>query len=299
MQQAQTASPRSSGAKHDWVSPGDRYRQPKADALDGMEALLAYLICGDELETTDQSGTVAVMGEIEAEQIDSGKRLQFVPMTPKRCYTFDAVDRGRVFTHNPDLLLSTVQDLLGSSAETAFFFEGGVRWTGYRRLHKAPRGVWVAQRGASLYEVHFREIFSDGRSRYFRRVAAVSKSGQPVAAVIIGSAGADAVKDGRCAVMAASLIEDAHRPMALTATVTDAASVIFPVEMGEHRELFALRDAPLTPAGRRKAILHWVTSHTRKSIKADSIVRAHWRGVREMSVDGLRVQLASNEGVAA
>ena len=63
------------------------------------------------------------------------------------------------------------------------------------------------------------------------------------------------------------------------------------------QHLRSLRDAPLTNAGKRKAILHWVTKHTRATRQERVNVSEHWRGTRTLSIDGLRVTLAPNVGI--
>lgn len=265
---------------------------------DRMETLLAYLLFGEGtavLSTLDPGHRIGRDG-VSKELIDAGSCLRFNPMLPRRSYTFDATDRERIFTDDPVLLLNTPQDLLGRSAEIAFVTSGGVaKWTGLRRLNKAPRGVWCAKPRATFYEFHYREISPDGAATYSHRVAALSASGDPVPVVIVGSNGGPGPSESRQAVMAASVIEDAHRTNALTATVrSDRSAIVLPVALGDHADLFALRNAPLTQAGRRKAILHWVRRHLRHTTGATTSVKPHWRGIRELTLDGLSVQLQTN-----
>lgn len=273
------------------------------DIIDKTEILLAHLVCADASgdDNVDYGGRRFSSNGAEFAATDVGVKLKFRPMRPRLSYTFQSIDADvdqkseRIFTTDARLLLASVQDLLGSEAEVAFLCGDRVKWTGLRRLVKAPRGVWVASPGATMYEFHYREIFESGASTYFKRVCAISKSGKPVQCLIEGSRGSGANMEGEQAVIAASVIEDAHRHDALTATISESGSIIVPVPLGEHKELFALRDAPLTPSGRRKAILHWVASHTRKT-RGDSpiTVQEHTRGVREFSIDGMTVRLEPN-----
>jgi hypothetical protein len=239
---------------------------------------------------------------MEFGETDAGSLLKFNQMRPRLTYTFQSIDSDvdessdRIFSTDAGLLLASVQDILGKESEIAFICDDRVKWTGFRKINKPPRGVWVASTGASLYEFHYREIFENGSSTYFKRVAAVSKRGRPVPCIIEGSSGSGAATEGSHAVLAASIIEDAHRIDALTATITDSTSIVLPVPVGDHKELFALRDAPMTPSGRRRAILHWVAKHTRRRRNSDEAVqiKAHTRGVREITVDGFTVRLAPN-----
>jgi len=96
-------------------------------------------------------------------------------------------------------------------------------------------------------------------------------------------------------ILAASIIEDVGRTGCFTASVQDSAGVIFPVPYGAQVELFQLRDGPYTPGGRRKAILHWVAKHLRRSGNKESPVKEHMRGVHEFTVDGLMIRLSAND----
>lgn len=265
-----------------------------ANALDVAESLLAYLICAEHNEQTEnrEGGMRAGISAT----FDGGRRLQFEPMLPSFAYT--AYSDERIFTSNAGVLLNTVQDIIGDKAEYAVLCPDRVRWVGYRKItQRVPRNVWIASPRASLYEAHSRDILSTGEEIYTRRVAAISKTGEPVPVVIIGSRGDGATQDGTSIVIAASIIEDAHHINALTATITEKTSIVLPVSIGEHKDLFALRDAPLTKTGRRKAILHWVLQHARAGSYTRHTVSAHWRGIRELAIDGLKVSLATNERV--
>lgn len=276
------------------------------DLIDKTETLIAHLLCADASGYDNVTGNRRKFDNgAEFEEVDIGLALKFLPMRPRCSYTFQSLDGNvseddsRIFATDADLLLAPVQDIIGKEAEIALLCDDRVKWTGFRKIHKAPRGVWVSSPGASLYEFHYREIFADGSSTYFKRVAAVSKLGKPVVCIVEGSNGSRAGEEGRHAILAASLIEDSHRLDALTASITDATTIILPVPIGEHKELFALRDAPMTPAGRRRAILHWVSKHSRRTKSNESItVKEHTRGIREFTIDGFKVRLEQNASPA-
>lgn len=273
-----------------------------SDIIDATETLLAHLICahGDGAKFT-----VKGLGRGGSyEEVDAGVKLNLNPMHPQKSYTFqhfhesENIDRNeeRIYAQDHRLLLNTVQDLIGSNAEVAMLCGDRVKWTGFRRINKAPRGVWVSSRGATLYEMHYREVFETGESTYFKRVCAVSKTGEPVVCLISGSKGRNSEIEGRQLILAASVIEDAHRPSVFTASIKESAEVVLPVPIGEHKDLFSLREAPLSPSGRRKAILHWVAKHARSRGKSNKVeVDAYLRGVRQLSMDGLTVTLSPNE----
>jgi hypothetical protein len=250
--------------------------------LDKAETLLAHLLCADRAKV--------VTGANEA------MFARFEPMKPGAPYTAQ-LSGDRIFSTSPVCLLETVQDLLGNKSEVALMGDDYVKWIGLRKLNKAPRGCWASVMRPTWYEYHFMLIRSDGTATYDRDVIALKSDGNPAKVMFqgFGTRGGHVDESSAiCAITAASLVEDAHRPGALLATVSDGASVLVPVPTGEHKELFALRDAPLTKAGKRKAILHWVVRHTRATKQERVNVSEHWRGTRTLSIDGLSVMLAPN-----
>lgn len=269
----------------------------ETNAIDNVETLLAYLICADAealgIEWTERTRT----NKLHYEEMDVSSVLKFDPMAPRHTYTVQGVGTGsdRLFCTDSRLLINPAQDTIGAGAEMAVIRPDCALWAGFRPLRKLPRGVWVGARRPSLYEMHVRRIEVDGRSHYLRRIAALDSAGRATPVLFEGSSGDSGIADSRQLVACASVIEDAHRAHALTATISEATSIVLPVPIGEHRDLFALRDAPLTAAGRRKAILHWVAKHTRRTTDSKTDVRAHWRGTREMVIDGLTVRLATND----
>lgn len=269
----------------------ESHSKESSEQLDHVESLLLHMLYGDLQRPTDAPIDRARLGDT----FDGGLKLKFPTMRPRMAYSFQPLSDDRLFTLSPDMLLSPIQETLGATTEVAIFRDDRVRWIGFRKTAKVPRGVWVGAAGACVYEVHQRDIYADGRSTYQVRPAAISKSGRPVPVAIMGTSGAGALADSENLVMAASIIEDAHRSDALTATVSSNVALRFPVPIGDHKELFAMRDAPLTADGRRKAIIHWVAKHARATRRGRTEVRAHWRGARSVTVEGLTVELSTNE----
>ena len=231
----------------------------KHAALDATETLLAHLLCADD-DDAENNRTGAKRGVV-MEEVDAGSILHFDVMRPRLAHTFDMLDGDRLFAVDHRLLITSVPDILGSEAEVAIMKDGYCQWTGFRRLRKPPRNVWVAGKVGAIYEVHWRTAFQDGRSHYYRRCAAVSPSGAPLTCLIQGTRNAGTGDDRFGLVLAASIIEDAGRTGCFTTAIEDATGIVFPVPYGEQIELFQLRDGPNTPSGRRKAILHWVAKH--------------------------------------
>ena len=266
---------------------------------DSLETMIAHLLCSDSAPDENIAGGVRHTKEGMYAAFDAGEALRFAMMMPSTAYTVQSPgteeENDRLYTTDAALLKTTVQDALGDKAEICLVREDDVAWVGFRRLRKMPKNVWVAKRGASLYEFHYRSITPGGDSFYAKRLAAIDAKGKPVATVITGSMGAQSLAQSEYCIIAASIIEDAHRSGALLASVSQDITIKLPVPLGEHKELFALREAPLTPSGRRKAIVHWVSKHLRKTRTTPTQVQAHWRGVRELSMDGFTVRLETND----
>lgn len=259
--------------------------------IDRVVSMLAHLICADAVDRWGEwSKPVRPNGRLKHDGVDAGVGLRFEPLKPSVAYTTDATDEERLFTTDPRLLLDSPQDLIGRHAEVAFVGPDFVRWAAFKKLHKRPNKVWVSSAGADLYEYHLREIYADGSSVYFKRVAAIGKTGRPVNCIIEGTRDQGSTPDGQYLILAASVIEDAHRPDTFLATVRDDTGVMLPVAQGAHLDVFRLRDGPMS-GGRRRALLHWVAAHTRRRGACEFPVKEHLRGIHEFTIEGLAVKL--------
>lgn len=269
----------------------------KFDPLD----LLANMLFADQ-EKTDWVAAggrrVSDTGAVY-EEVDAGSRLKLESMRPSVAHTFDMVDDDRLLAATSDYLLRHPAETLGERAEVVMMTSDRVKWSGFRRLRNTPRGVWLGAARPVLYELHYREVLQSGYSVYQQRVAALDKSGRPVPVVIIGSRGAPGQlgnAEAQQLIMAASVIEDCHRAGAIRCTLTDCNTLIAPIPNGAQKALFALRDGPHTGKGRKRAILHYVMRHARKSTQGNEhAVSEHFRGVTQFTFDGMSVTLAANE----
>lgn len=253
--------------------------------------MLCALICAN----SDQDGVGSISGykvRTGPHQVDAGSTLGLQDMHPSMAYTSIAEDRE--FATDSGLLLNSPQDILGKSSEVALVYEDGVRWVGVQKLSKRPRNLWVASPGCDLYAMHTRDIGQSGSDFYGVRVAAINKSGRPVVTSIQGTRDAGSNAFFNQLVLAASVIEDNHRSGTFLAKVSDSVGLAFAVPDGDHVELFKLRDGPYQ-GSRRKAIMHWVAGHVRKTATKDAKVREYLRGVTEFDIDGLHVRLEANQ----
>ena len=256
---------------------------------DWMVDALTKLLCSD----SDGESTAAITGYFGEKKnglvrVDVGARLEFLAMRPEKT-TLLQMDAGRVMTENPTLLSPNIQDILGAKSEAAVMSAEALRWIGVRKLTKRPKGVWVSRPGADIYSVHLRTIYPDGTNDYRARVAAFDKAGRPVLATIEGQKRNGYARELDFATAAASIIDDSRRPGVALCTVSDSVSITFPVEYGEHLEIFKLREGPLTATQRRKALLHRVAKYQKSN---GTEVQPFTRGVSSFDIDGLRVELA-------
>jgi len=259
--------------------------------LDQVQNMLAHFICADAVDKSlDELSKFSIKKNVGVGfEVDAGARFQFAVRTPTTAYTAD-LSQSREFAIDPGLLLNTPQDIIGSGVEIALVDTEVIKWSCFVKLHKRPRGIWVANNGASLYEYHSRFITSSGKSDYRKRVAAIDKSGKPVKVIIEGTKNQGGAPDGLALVMASSIIEDANRPNTFKATVRDSVGLIFPVEQGQHLEIFKLRDGPYS-GSRKRPLLHLVASHIRRSTSKIVDVKSHLRGVHKFEIDGFQVML--------
>ena len=228
---------------------------------------------------------------------DQGKLLKLPDMAPSSVFTTQLGTDGheRLFSRDYKDLLCHPVEIFGDSAETAMIVKDTltVKWTGFRRLKKPPEHVVCLGKADIWYEHHYREYTQGGKPFYQKRLAIFDKNGRPLPAKKYSHW--VSYDNGIDTILHASLIEDALRAESMLATISDVSELKFPVPLDSYKELFIIRDAPLTTAGRKKAILHWVAKHLRTSPKGkESQVKAHTRGVDTFDLAGIKVTLTPN-----
>jgi hypothetical protein len=226
---------------------------------------------------------------------DQGSLLGFHSLRPESAYTFDAAG-GRIYACDSGLLANRPWEILGQRAEVMMLSHGSLKWYGLEKLRSIPRNVAVAGKIEACYAFHMRLITPSGLGEYQQRIVSFDKNGNPLPARIQGHWVCSPEKEGKTAVLCASLIEDAHRAGSMLATVTDATEIRFPVPIADYRQLFSDRTGPLHGSGKRKAILHWVSEHLRHSTTGkEHTVNRHARGIDEFVIDGLKIRIEENE----
>lgn len=262
---------------------------------DKLEMQIISLMESASMETKDVYGNHRRDGK-NYDKVDAGNALlTFENMRPENAIGFDALDEDRLYSSDHKMLLSSVPDIIGDRAEIFVLDResGCNKWFGYRKLTRRPKGVYSLPSANLFYEFHFRTVFANGTGEYSKRCVAFSGSGKPSPVWARGyQVGHD--REINSIVLAASIIEDAARPMSVTATIHESVNITFPVSVDAYKDFFKLREAPMTESGRRKAISHWVRKHIRKSKDAESEVKQHKRGVSEIDINGLKVSLTLN-----
>jgi len=219
--------------------------------------------------------------------------LRFDDMKPKSCFTMDMSDDSRIYTGNYNLLLNHPSEIIGSEKEVMIFRDNKtMSWCGIRKTKK-PLNVSTIGKASFWYEMHFRDISFDNKQTYSRAVVPINNNGKPLLAKLQKSWTCNS-NMMKYFIYLSSVIEDSFRPNAMLATVKDSTEIIFPVPLDDYKNIFLDREGPMSGA-RKKAIIHWVAKHIRKSKKGNSHnVKKHTRGVDNIIVDGLNINIQAN-----
>lgn len=266
---------------------------------EGFVGVLATMLCGTSETPYDlgKVNKVSAGSKVQNRQRSTQGLYGFQPRKPNRAVSFDLADPDRLYTYHTSDLLRPLEDTLGDYTEIVLPCGDYVKWTGIRKTPKRPRGVCFPVPVRTMYEIHFREIQNDGTDEYTQGLVGVTHSGRPITALVEGSravAGSGATHE--IPVMAASILEDTYRAGSYKVEITDGITLVAPIAEEAYKDFFALRDAPLTPTGRRKALLHWVTQHKRDKSTGSSTVQRHLRGVESFTIDGLTVSISPTFG---
>jgi hypothetical protein len=211
-----------------------------------------------------------------------------------------AVFPERLMAYEANYLLGHFVDIIGDGKEIVVLdgLNGSER--GYApffafRKTKKPRGFWSSRADAIWYEWEMARVFSCGTVKHYDTMfCAFTKDAKAVRVGKIGQYAREGVASwflcGLC-----SAFEDMSRKDSCVVELRDSVSVRFSVPFGDHLDILSERDGFLHSNGRRRALVHRVLSHSRRT-GADSIskVRTHIRGSKVAVVDGIRVSITPN-----
>lgn len=263
-------------------------------AIDPLESLLIMALESDHPSIKQVGGTIKTREGSKTEH-DVSEVISFNDATPRSAYTLDISDDGRLFSSAVDYMKDHPIDILGNRSESIWMHPSNdlARWNCVERLQKKPKELAYLGKASAIYAYHYRVTLRNGAGQYFKRYVVLNKSGSSLPVKVSGQH-QSAVNDGEDVLLMASIIEDAHRTGAMLASIKDAIEIKFPVPLADYKKVFIERDAPLVN-GKRKAIIHWVASHMRKSkAGTESQVKRHVRGVKDIVIDGLKINIEPN-----
>jgi hypothetical protein len=277
-------------------------------ARDFIVDQLAFLLGANEMANDlvvtqwHEAGGKQCGKEMQRVALDTALGLRPVGIRDVVCT--DLFDRGRIFSCDPSYLVNHPRKTLGAGVSTAILDEasGVFKVMSYKRLGAQPDHVWTMTRTPvrDWYRVTYRAIdVMSGLAPTTTSYVGLADNGEEVPYRI--RRWNERVEEERgMTVMVCSLIEDAHRVDAVRLIVSEGdVSLCIPVKYGAHLDALALRDAPMTSRGRRKAVLHRVREHLRATLSEDAKVRAHTRGVTEVTFDGMRIAIEPNTAPGA
>ena len=271
-------------------------KQEKEAPLDEIETMIIMSLDADNVVSNSQKGVGDNAGGIYIIK-DQGILLPFDKMTPKSAYTFEmSQDLDRLYSTSADYLLNHQSDILGDETEVVMMSDGVLKWRGFRRLRKAPKRVCPVGKATHWYEMHQRFTMMNGVTQYYKRAIPISSSGKVLPAFIDGHIVCSPVHEGEMLNLCCSLIEDAQRAGIMLASVKEAKEIKFPVPISDYKEVFLDRNGPFLGSGKKRAIIHWVSSHLRKRKDDDPVlVRKHIRGVQSFLIDGISVVISPSK----
>jgi hypothetical protein len=205
---------------------------------------------------------------------------------------------NRLYTTDPDQLITPVSELVGEAIESIFVDESDlVIWNVLRPVTKLPRRYHaVGPTGCTFYEEHQRQwnCHSPESGDYWRYFHAYNQQRNNWYQVLgPGEVPNHRLKDTRERLTAqCSVQEDVNLFWKIKLSEGKAACVIS-ADGTAVLDLFANRGGPLTPGGRRRPLMHWVRRHVRKPRGANRTqeVQEHLKGVFKFPVGTTAVEL--------
>ena len=186
--------------------------------------------------------------------------------------------------------------MTAEKVEMAILDASGLSLNVYKRATKLPRGISVSGRIHTILSMHKMTASPDGTSNYAKDVVAVDRNGEVLPMFAKGVIRKNLDRTKFRVSFDAAVAKSSVRDTAMLASVAESMELMFPVPLDDYKKVFSTREAPLTAAGKRKAILHWVGAHLRKSPSGGSVVKSHARGVDEFTWGGIKTRVGFNKG---
>jgi hypothetical protein len=268
--------------------------QAKEPTLDDIETMIIMSLYADNLTSNHQNRIFDKNGGVY-ELTDQGCFLGFDKMLPRSSFTFD-MSQDRIYSTSHEYLVCHQSEILEDEAEVTMLSNGILKWRGFRRMSKPPKGVVPVGKASHWYEMHQRFTSLKGDTQYYKRAVPISKSGKILPAFVNGHIVCGPLEEGVVLNLCCSLIEDAQRTGIMLASVKEEREIKFPIPIADYKEVFLDRNGPFLGSGKKKAIIHWVSSHLRKRKNDDNVlVRKHIRGVQSFLIDGISIVISPSK----
>lgn len=260
-----------------------------------VEDMIATALCQDAAFSDDNhrlSGFTAPNWVGNSQQHRSLNSL-LPSIKPKKAYAIcNGVNDDRLVSTDYRFLLTHPHNLIGDGFEIMMFNDSYADWKHISPLMKIPKSLVSAGKCYFWSQLHWRKLFRDGTQAYYCTAIPFSRNGAPLAAYLGGKLICNPLSLGKISVNTLSIFEDCMRENATLCSVSEAVELIFPINDDAYHEVFKLRDGPMTDKGKRRALLHLVSNHLRKTSKKKTCeVKRHMRGVAKFNVGGYAVEL--------
>lgn len=280
--------------------------------FDSLETVLLYLLEANQDVPVDPHHVISSMITDHALKFvtsDGYYKNTVKPQLPKNAlFIGDFSNADRIYTTHEELLIRPAHELIGNRAEIVMYCEGSpdIRWQLWRKLESRPKGLFPTTFGDLIYyERHFRlaNIFTNSYD-YSINVLAWSPKANRFYSVVKSIE--DAVHFKRATdectdtfKIHASAIDDSLCSYFFHVAITGDITLTFYVDCTAVKELFKLRNGPLTTAERRRPIIHWVCEHLRKKPvnKGFAEIPEHMRGINEFDFEGFHIKITSPKEV--
>ncbi len=276
--------------------------------LDPLETVLLYLL--DANHGVKSYENFVVNSEINDMSLklvtneDYFKGIMKTEYPKEALFIGDFSNSERIYTDDEQLMIKPPHELIGARAEIVMYCNGDdqIRWQLWKRLDCRPKGYVPATLGDYIYyERHFRMIYTSSNyydysiciyawsPRYNRFVSVVKSVKDAVHFKKATDECTDSFK------IHASAIDDSLCRYFFHVAIKADITLVFYVDIDAVKELFKLRNNPLTANDRRRPIIHWVCEHLRKKPVNPGFaeIPEHLRGVNEFDFEGLHIKITS------
>jgi len=163
------------------------------------------------------------------------------------------------------------------------------------RINKLPKRYVCKGKKEAFFEIHYKYI--DGsKSEYIRGAFgydghSINKACTDMSSFRQSDFIQKKKNDNDSFVLTTSMFDDLSDQW-ITEIEYDGQSILMGSNKEGVRELSDLREEPLTITGRRKAIMHWVAGHTRRTEAGPFDVSTYTRGIDSFNIDNFNIKIS-------